>query len=159
MALTGLASIHSYVVTALGGGTVGTPAVGVYVGADLAARIPLELMHDNTTVLLFSAVGVERSRLELGAPQFKSLRLAVLGSSPVSNVVLSGGFWRLQSENVRLKIVSADGAELQPAKMLWATPQTGQRDWHASVALETGGDRPIYVFEKVPADETLAVAG
>ena len=132
--------------------------MGVYVGVDVAARIPLDLMHDNTTVLLFSAYGVERSRLELGAPQFKTLRLAVLGSSPVSNIALSGGFFQLHDENVRVKIVSADGAELQPSKTLWATPQTGQRDWRASVALETGGDRPIYVVEKVPADETLVLA-
>lgn len=136
------------VATALGGGMIGTPALGVYAGANVPARIPSDLLPDNATVVVFQAFGVESVRLDLGTPQFTSLRLAVMGAA--SNITLSGGFFLLNQQNVRVTVVSArTGTVKQRAVLLWPEPQTGQREWHGSIVLEAGAERPTYVFEKV----------
>eukprot|EP01051_Picozoa_sp_SAG22_P016434 SAG22_NODE_2321_length_2722_cov_2.341594_3_plen_260_part_00 len=137
------------VVTALGGGSIGSPALGVYAGANVPARIPSDLLHsDNATLAVFQAYGVESVRLDLGTPGLTSLRLAVIGA--VSNITLSGGFFRLNRQNVRVTVVSSrTGAVEQRPILLWPQPQTGQRQWHDNIELAAGAERPTYVFEKV----------
>jgi hypothetical protein len=136
------------VATALGGGSIGSPALGVYAGANVPACIPSDLLPDNTTVLVFQAFGVESVRLQLGTPQSTSLRVAILGAA--SNITLSGGFFLLSQQNVRVTVVSSrTGVVEQHAVLLWTEPQTGQREWRGSIALPAGAERPTYVFEKV----------
>lgn len=89
------------------------------------------------TLLLFVALGVNSTEISFGAPSNISslcrLRLVLL--SPLAanaTVQLSGGFFDLHGETVRLTIEregspSGGGATTVSSRMLWEEPQTGQR--------------------------------
>ena len=137
------------VATRLGGGGIGTPATGVYVGSSRLAEIPATLSADNTTVLVFAANGVGQVQLSVGELQHRHLRVSFLSPQAVSAAV-TGGFFMLAQQNVQLTVVSdRGGAVIQPSRNLWPGPQTGEFTWRGAVPASAGTPhRPVYVFEK-----------
>lgn len=83
----------------------------------------------------------------MGDPSHTWLRATFLGAEPTA-AVLTGGFWQLHKQQVRLTVYSDQGALIEPTKELWPAPQTGTMAWRATVPAPTGSARRTYVFEK-----------
>ena len=74
----------------LGGGSIGTPVLGLYAG-DSGARVavPAALVEENTTMLLFHSANVSNITVQLGLSSYQHLR--VLPVSPFGgSFTLSG---------------------------------------------------------------------
>ena len=149
MALGEWTACKDIVATDLRGGTIGSPAIGVYMGSTRAVTVPPTILAmDNSTVLLFAAFGVPEVALALGHEAHATLRLVVLGAFNTT-VTLSGGFWTLANQTIRRTIVYDDGSLLPNTKLLWQTPQSGPRSWTQKVVLAVGGAHPLFIFEKL----------
>ena len=89
------------IAVAMYGGTIGTHVAGVYIGSDAAVRVPQQLAtHDNTTLLVFQAYNVTHSAISVGTPAHEHLRVVCL-SPDGCQIVMTGGWWLLQNQNVR----------------------------------------------------------
>lgn len=142
------APCRDVIATALAGGTHGSPAAGIYAGSATPVEVPQQLVPDNCTLVVFAASGAGGIHLAAGSPAHTRLRMAFLSAEPAS-AALTGGFWRLRGQNVRLTVLSDGGAVIEPAHDLWSEPQTGQMVWNGTVpAAEAGGLRRVYAFEK-----------
>lgn len=138
---------HDVVAVGLAGGSIGMPVTGIYAGSDAAVSLPQSLFAPpeqlRATLLVFVAHGTAAARVALGTPAMRELRVAIL-SPGNTTVSLSGGFWDLAAENVRLSVVLESG-QIARTGLLWSGPQTGHRTWNGTTALL----RPTLVFEKI----------
>ena len=144
-------------------GKLGTPVVGLYAGSGrvaAAVQLPARMTAvDNTTLLLFHAHGVARLAVDVDVAGKTNTHLRVVGVSPEpgATVVLGGGYWQLDSQDVVVMAVLCESGAVLWKRRLFGGPQTGQRHWTGSLnnATGTGADLGVgavaFVFEKVPA--------
>ena len=147
------------VASQLRGGTLGTPVVGLYAGAPSSAGSAVALparmtAADNTTLLLFHAHGVASLAVDVAGKANTHLRVVGVSPEPGAAVVLGGGYWQLDRQDVVLTAVLCESGAVVWKRRLFGGPQTGQRRWAGSLnnnVTGAGVGAVAFVFEKVPA--------
>ena len=87
---------HDTIASQLDGGLNGSPASGVYIGADISKDSPMEVptrfTPDNVTLLVFASWGTTSVTLTAGHSSSQSMRVVTTSPTMACNVTLVGGF-------------------------------------------------------------------
>jgi hypothetical protein len=144
----------------LAGGTLRSPAVGVYVGASSSIAVPeVFFANENTTVVLFQAVHITDS-VTIAVGRKDGVHLRVVPVSPTgTHFNLTGPFWKLVEQNVHLMITNEQTGRLLSEQTLFTSVQTGQRSYAGTVVGSTDGFQPqVFTFKKLGGNQQQATA-
>lgn len=130
------------VLSVLKGGQTGGPVAGLYGGSSRHVVIAPECVPNGTVLLVFRAAGVPKMQFDIGAPGDTLLTLSLMSDAAV---VIGGGFWRLDAQNVVQTIKGTDGSVLS-RRPVFSAPVTGQMQHEVSGLMGQS-----IVFQKVPA--------
>lgn len=115
------------------GGTEGATVAGLYVGAARAnAIVPSEYLSHNGTLLVFLAYNISTAEIALGTPRDKTVTVVPTAATNLTGhraLQLTGGFWKLEAEDVLMTIADESGTT-QQSHRLFGKPLSGQQRYH-----------------------------
>ena len=148
------------VLSRLSGGTdtttVHNSISGLYLGSKNHVTVPPAWLNNSGALLVFMAHGLSTATVDLGSPADQTVTLiptaatnATKGSAAAArSIVLSGGFFELESEDILLTWVNETGSKIRSKWLFGNKAMTGQQSYTMELAVEDAPGALSAVFEK-----------